>query len=158
MLTVNGVGTKEVSGGWTSTQNVPIQRTLTSPPADFDWSLIGARPWTNPEGETLIIHQGHTYRRRELEAVDTRKMKLPAAVKYSRGAKPMDPEHIREKADGEFEYVTLVMFRGGKRQERYAKVTEPQVRPAPARQAAAQAGSASPTRARGALDPQARTA
>jgi len=82
--------------------------------------LIGARKWTNPEGEELIMHRGHAYRRRELEAVENRKMKLPAAVKYSRGAKNTDPEHIREKADGEFEYVTLCMFRGGKRQERFA--------------------------------------
>lgn len=88
--------------------------------ADFDWSLIGARKWTNPEGEDMVIHRGHAYRRRELEAVDSRKMKLPAAVKYSRGAKSTDPEHVREKSDGEFEYVTLVIFRGGKRQERYA--------------------------------------
>jgi len=88
--------------------------------ADFDWTLIGARKWTNPEGEDMVIHKGHAYRRRELEAVDSRKMKLPAAVKYSRGAKNTDPDHVREKADGEFEYVTLVIFRGGKRQERFA--------------------------------------
>lgn len=88
--------------------------------SDFDWALIGARKWTNPEGEDMVIHRGHAYRRRELEAVDSRKMKLPAAVKYSRGAKTTDPEHIREKADGEFEYVTLAIFRGGKRQEKYA--------------------------------------
>jgi hypothetical protein len=88
--------------------------------SDFDWTLIGARKWTNPEGEEMVIHRGLAYRRRELEAVDSRKMKLPAAVKYSRGAKNTDPDHVREKADGEFEYVTLVIFRGGKRQERYA--------------------------------------
>lgn len=85
-----------------------------------DWHLIGARKWTSPDGEELIIHKGHAYRRRELEAVDSRKMKLPAAVKYSRGAKSSDPEHVREKADGDFEYVTLCFFRGGKRQDRYA--------------------------------------
>ncbi|MFT2722065.1 single-stranded DNA-binding protein [Deinococcus sp. A31D244] len=88
--------------------------------ADFDWTLIGARRWTSPDGEELVIHRGHAYRRRELEAVDSRKMKLPAAVKYSRGAKSTDPEHVREKSDGEFEYVTLAIFRGGKRQDRYA--------------------------------------
>lgn len=87
---------------------------------DFDWTLIGARKWTSPDGEELVIHKGHAYRRRELEAVDSRKMKLPAAVKYSRGAKSTDPDHLREKSDGEFEYVTLAIFRGGKRQERYA--------------------------------------
>lgn len=88
--------------------------------SDFDWSLIGARRWTNPEGDVLIIHRGQAYKIRELEAVDSRKMKLPAAVKISRGAKSTDQEHVREKADGEFEYVTLAIFRGGKRQERYA--------------------------------------
>lgn len=87
---------------------------------DFDWALLGARKWTNPEGEDMILHRGLAYRRRELEAVDSRKMKLPAAVKYSRGARPTDPEHVREKSDGEIEYVTLAIFRGGKRQERYA--------------------------------------
>ncbi|OOV14043.1 single-stranded DNA-binding protein [Deinococcus sp. LM3] len=93
--------------------------------SDFDWHLIGARKWTSPDGEELVIHKGHAYRRRELEAVDSRKMKLPAAVKYSRGAKSTDPEHIREKSDGEFEYVTLAIFRGGKRQERYATPNRP---------------------------------
>lgn len=88
--------------------------------ADFDWSLIGARPWTNPEGEELVIHKGLAYKRRELEAVDSRKMKLPAAVKYSRGARSTDPEHVQEQADGDFRYVTLCIFRGGKRQDRYA--------------------------------------
>lgn len=87
---------------------------------DFDWALIGARKWTNPEGEEMIMHRGHAYRRRELEAVDSRKMKLPAAIKYSRGAKSTDPDHVREKSDGEFEYVTLAIFRGGKRVERFA--------------------------------------
>ncbi|GHF38782.1 hypothetical protein HNQ07_001829 [Deinococcus metalli] len=114
--------------------------------ADFDWTLIGARKWTSPDGEDLVIHKGHAYRRRELEAVDSRKMKLPAAVKYSRGAKSTDPEHLREKSDGEFEYVTLAIFRGGKRQERYAipggrpaqaPATPQAARPAPTRPAAA---------------------
>lgn len=99
--------------------------------SDFDWALIGARKWTNPEGEELVLHRGHAYRRRELEAVDSRKMKLPAAIKYSRGAKTTDPDQVREKADGEFEYVTLAMFRGGKRQERFA-AQGGQQRPAPA--------------------------
>lgn len=87
---------------------------------DFDWALLGARKYTTPEGEELVYHKGHAYRRRELEPVDSRKMKLPAAVKYSRGAKNSDPDHVREKADGEFEYVTLAIFRGGRRQDRYA--------------------------------------
>lgn len=107
--------------GWTS-GDIPTggyQFPLDNEP-DFDWSLLGARKWTSPDGEELILHKGHAYRRRELEAVDSRKMKLPAAVKYSRGAKSTDPDHVREKSDGEFEYVTLAIFRGGKRQERYA--------------------------------------
>ena len=87
---------------------------------DFDWALIGARAWANPEGEVMILHRGHAYRRRELEAVDNRKMKLPKAVKYSRGAKPTDPQHIRESGDGEIEYVTLAIFRNGKRREHLA--------------------------------------
>ncbi|GGR70912.1 hypothetical protein GCM10008959_35820 [Deinococcus seoulensis] len=108
--------------------------------ADFDWTLIGARKWTSPDGEELVIHRGHAYRRRELDAVDSRKMKLPAAVKYSRGAKSTDPDHVREKSDGEFEYVTLAIFRGGKRQERYAtprQGTQPTQASRPAPQAAA---------------------
>ena len=78
--------------GWTS-GDVPTggyQFPLENEP-DFDWSLIGARKWQNPEGEEMIIHRGYAYRRRELEAVDSRKIKLPAAVKYSRGAKNTDP-------------------------------------------------------------------
>lgn len=85
----------------------------------------------------MVIHKGLAYRRRELEAVDSRKMKLPAAVKYSRGARGTDPEHVREKADGEFEYVTLAIFRGGKRQDRYAipggRPSQQAARPAAAR-------------------------
>ena len=107
--------------GWTSGE-IPAggyQFPLDNEP-DFDWSLLGARKWKSPEGEELVIHRGHAYRRRELEAVDSRKMKLPAAIKYSRGAKVSDPPHIREKADGDIEYVSLAIFRGGKRQERYA--------------------------------------
>lgn len=124
--------------GWTS-GTVPsggYQFPLENEP-DFDWSLIGARKWTNPEGEEMVIHKGLAYRRRELEAVDSRKMKLPAAVKYSRGARGTDPEHVREKADGEFEYVTLAIFRGGKRQDRYAipggRPSQQAARPAAAR-------------------------
>ncbi|MFC4639868.1 single-stranded DNA-binding protein [Deinococcus hohokamensis] len=127
--------------GWTSGA-IPTggyQFPLDNEP-DFDWTLIGARKWTSPDGEELVIHKGHAYRRRELEAVDSRKMKLPAAVKYSRGAKSTDPEHLREKADGEFEYVTLAIFRGGKRQERYA--TPGGARPAAA--SAARPASARP--------------
>ncbi|MEF2276860.1 single-stranded DNA-binding protein [Deinococcus sp. YIM 134068] len=139
--------------GWTS-GDVPTggyQFPLENEP-DFDWSLIGARKWQNPEGEEMIIHKGYAYRRRELEAVDSRKIKLPAAVKYSRGAKNTDPEHVREKADGEFEYVTLAIFRGGRRQERYAvpggnrAPTPATARPAPTRPQPAPARTATVSR------------
>lgn len=89
-----------------------------------DWSLIGARKWKTPEGEEVILHRGHSYRRRDLEAVDSRKLKLPTAVKYSRGAKPSDPEHLKEKGDGDIAYISLAIFRGGKRQEKYATPKE----------------------------------
>ncbi len=100
--------------GYRSERGVPPGG-LTLPLAQhdtFDPALIGARFWTNQEGETLLLHGGHAYRQRLLKAVDSRKMKLPPAIKYSRGAKGTDPDHIREKSDGEFEYVTLICFRG----------------------------------------------
>jgi hypothetical protein len=78
----------------------------------FDFSLIGATPWTSPEGDKCVIHDGQVYKQRVLEKVDSRKMQLPEAVKYSRGARNTDPEHVREKAEGEFEYRTLIVFRG----------------------------------------------
>lgn len=81
----------------------------------FAWDSIGGRLWLNPEGEVVVFWRGEAYKRRVLEAVDSRKMKLPAAVKYSRGSKSYDPEYMREKADGEFEYVTLAIFRGNGR-------------------------------------------
>lgn len=87
---------------------------------DFDWTLIGGRKFSTDDGEEAVYARGSVWKRRELDAVDTRKLRLPKAVKYSRGARPTDPEHLREKSDGEIEYVTLAMFRGGKRQERYA--------------------------------------
>ena len=55
--------------GWTSGE-IPsggYQFPIENEP-DFDWSLIGARKWKSPEGEELVIHRGHAYRRRELEA------------------------------------------------------------------------------------------
>lgn len=77
----------------------------------FDFSLLGARFWTTPEGETVLLCGGHAYKQRILEKVDSRKMKLPEAVKYSRGAKSTDPPHLVEPAEGEFSYVTLVVFK-----------------------------------------------
>lgn len=87
---------------------------------DFNWALIGARPFVNADGEPCVWCRGHVYKRRDLEAVESKKFKLPKAVKYSRGAKATDPANIREPSDGEIEYVTLIIFRGGQRQDRYA--------------------------------------
>lgn len=87
---------------------------------DFNWALIGGRTFTNGDGEVCVFCQGHVYKRREFEAVDSRKLTMPAAVKYSRGAKPADPPHIREKGDGDIEYVSLAVFRGGRRNEAFA--------------------------------------
>jgi hypothetical protein len=78
----------------------------------FDWSLIGARPWISPEGDKGVFHDGHFYKQRLMEPVDSRKMKLPAAIKYSRGAKNTDADDVKEKAEGEFEYRSLILFRG----------------------------------------------
>lgn len=89
--------------------------------SDFDWSLLGGRKFSNDDGEDCVWCRGHVYKRRDLEEVNTKKMKMPRAIKYSRGARPTDPEHIREKADGDIEYVSLAIFRGGKRQERYSE-------------------------------------
>lgn len=129
--------------GWTS-GDVPTggyQFPLDNAP-DFDWSLIGARKWTNPEGETMVMHRGYAYKIRPMDAVESKKMTLPACVKVSRGAKPSDPDHIREKGDGEFEYVTLAVFRGGKRQEKFAEPRQGQQQRPPAAAAGHGSGAA----------------
>lgn len=88
---------------------------------DFDWRLIGGRRFADKEtGEIMVWCRGHAWKRRELAAVESKKMTLPAAIKYSRGAKPTDPPAIREQGDGEIEYVTLCIFRGGTRRDTYA--------------------------------------
>ena len=79
---------------------------------NFDWRLIGGSEWTNPEGEVGVIYKGNFYKRRELDAVDTKKMKMGAAVKYSRGAKPSDSPHLKEGEEGSVQYITLALFRG----------------------------------------------
>lgn len=86
---------------------------------DFNWALIGGRAFEK-DGEQCVYCRGHVYKRREFEAVESRKLTMPPAVKYSRGAKPTDPAHIREKSDGEIEYVSLAIFRGGRRNEAFA--------------------------------------
>lgn len=102
--------------GWTSGELPTGGLVLPLAMADlFDWSLIGAREWTTPEGEHVVIYKGVSYKRRELDEVDTKKLKLPKLVKYSRGARPTDPPHLKEGEEGGVQYVTLVSFRGGGR-------------------------------------------
>ena len=89
---------------------------------DFDWRLIGGRRCTmkvDGEDREGVWYAGHFYTRRELEP--NRRMKLAAAVKYSRGAKNTDPRESVEEGEGSFSYVTLAVFRGdGRRREEYA--------------------------------------
>lgn len=131
-----------------------MQRTLgelgwrgTTPPAggfrfslanepDFDWRLLGGRRGTcTVDGEERegVWHAGQFYTRREFEP--NPRMKLGAAVKYSRGARHTDPPEVVEEGDGTFRYVTLAVFRGaGWRWEEYAVPTEtdPEAEPASA--------------------------
>lgn len=101
--------------GWTSGEIPAGGLILPLAMADtFDWSLIGAREFTNSEGEKSVYHKGQVYKRRELEEVDTKKLKLPRIVKYSRGARPTDPEHLKEGEES-VRYVTLITFRGNGR-------------------------------------------
>lgn len=86
---------------------------------DFNWALIGGRTFTGQEGEQCVWCRGHVYKRREFEAQNTGK-KMPAAIKYSRGAKPTDPPHLKEGDEGGVQYITLINFRGGKRNEAFA--------------------------------------
>jgi hypothetical protein len=90
---------------------------------DFDWHLIGARRGTctiDGEERQGVWHAGQFYTRRELEP--NARMKLLAAVKYSRGARNTDAPEIVEDGDGSFKYVTLAVFRGeGRRREEYAE-------------------------------------
>jgi hypothetical protein len=99
--------------GWYSGEipNGGFQQTLAAHP-NFDWSVIGGKKYINSDGEEIIFCRGHAWKRRDFEEVNTKKLKMPAAIKYSRGAKPTDPESIVEKSDGDVGYVTLIMFRG----------------------------------------------
>ena len=106
--------------GWTSGE-IPAGGLLLpySLAERFDWSLIGARE-AEIEGERGVWFKGHFYKRRELAARQDKKMKLADCVKYSRGAKPTDPAHLREPS-GEQEYVTLAVFRGSGELKAYEK-------------------------------------
>jgi len=101
----------------------------------FDWALIGARPYTNSDGEQAVMHRGHSYKRRDFEAKTTG-VKMPACIKYSRGAKPTDPPHLKEGDESGVQYVTLIMFKGtGKALSQYEvpstnKPTEQRQQPA----------------------------
>lgn len=109
----------------------------------FDWALIGARKWTNPEGEEVILHQGKAYKRRELGANE--KKNMPAVIKYSRGAKNSDPEHLKEGEDGGFQYVTLAVFRGnGKTIPDYEAPRQGQQQRPPQQQQATEAEQTAP--------------
>ncbi|MFC4455054.1 single-stranded DNA-binding protein [Deinococcus sonorensis] len=102
--------------GWTSGEIPPGGLQLPLSMADlFDWTLIGARAYTTSDGEQAVMYRGQSYKRRELDEVDTKKLKLPKIVKYSRGARPTDPPHLKEGEEGGVQYVTLISFRGGGR-------------------------------------------
>ncbi len=112
--------------GWRSGEVPPggFRFPLANEP-DFDWHLIGGRRGTcTVDGEERegVWYAGHFYTRRELQP--NQRMKLAAAVKYSRGAKNTDPPEIVEEGDGSFRYVTLAAFRGaGRRREEYRMPT-----------------------------------
>jgi DdrB-like protein len=102
--------------GWTSGEIPAGGLSLPLAMADnFDWALIGARAYTSPDGEQAVIYKGQSYKRRELDEVDTKKIKLPRIVKYSRGARPTDPLHLKEGEEGGVQYITLISFRGAGR-------------------------------------------
>lgn len=107
--------------GWTSGEIPAGGFVMPLAMADtFDWSLIGARAWTTPDGEEAVIFRGQTFKKRDLEAVDTKKVKMGRIVKYSRGARPTDPPHLKEGEEGGVQYCTLITFRGqGKVIEQY---------------------------------------
>ena len=92
---------------------------------EFDFSLIGARPYVNAQHERCVMHGGMSYKRRELEESESRKLgKLEKMVKYSRGARRTDLPHLKEGED--IQYVTLITFKGGGRQhEQYAVPRQP---------------------------------
>jgi hypothetical protein len=81
----------------------------------FDFSIIGAQE-SVVDGEKVVFHRGLMYTRRTLDAQTEGKKKMPAVIKYSRGAKPTDQPHLCEGAGGDNKgYVTLVLFKGNGR-------------------------------------------
>lgn len=116
----------------------------------FDWSLIGAYPLTI-DGESGVMFQGQFYKQRSYEE-QVKGKKLPAAIKYSRGAKKTDPPHIVEEGSGDSAYVTLISFRGnGKSIPQFEIPAQAQ----PAAQQRREAESAPPLRGEALADAQA---
>ena len=61
--------------GWTSGDIPAGGLSLPLAMADtFDWALIGARAYTSPDGEQAVIYKGQSYKRRELDEVDTKQI------------------------------------------------------------------------------------
>src|SRR5579863_3418003 len=81
--------------------------------ANFDWSLIGAQPGTDSEGDEGVWCRGHFWKKRNY-AAETTGQKKPAAIKYSRGALKTDPPEFIETS-GELRMVPLILFRGNGR-------------------------------------------
>lgn len=81
---------------------------------NFPWEIIGAHrhTFTDEQGrqQTVVYWMGEPYKQRVFEANPNKN--LPAAVKYSRGARPGDPPEIIEDDGSGFQYVTLITFRG----------------------------------------------
>jgi hypothetical protein len=105
----------------------------------FDWALIGARQFTINDGAGEVVcveHLGRVYTRRSFDA--NPKKKMPAAIKYSRGASAMDAAAVVEPVEGEVGkgYVTLATFKGNAPTigafTRTAPRTEPKPAPRPA--------------------------
>jgi hypothetical protein len=81
--------------------------------AGFDWTLLGGERFEH-QGTIYVRLGGMVYTRRDL-APEERTIKgkkeetMPAAIRYSRGARPAD---TAIEASGDNSYVTLAVFRG----------------------------------------------
>lgn len=96
----------------------------------FDWDLLGAREDTI-DGVPGVWFDGMFYKRRDLAANPRKQME--ACVKYSRGFRSsVDDPALAEGDEDGFQYVTLVMFRGGsmpiREFERRSAATQPRER------------------------------
>lgn len=83
---------------------------------DFDWALIGARPFHVTLENTkraAVMFRGQTYIRREPPVTERMKERI---IKYTRGAGRTDAKEAVEGEEGSRErYVTLILFKGGGR-------------------------------------------